>query len=407
MLLFTAILLTAGFALARAIPRDRTITSARQSLGRLRKIVVLSSVVLLAAGVVVADEEKRVVAPMIVTVAALLVGAVVITRLMSQPAAQETASARALVGISARAWRGRVAVTMRAVWGRVAPGGWGEIRIRALSLDSLMSFRAFVFVYALAVAAVPFVMAALAVLRWGGDGEPVSLLLRTMATVAAFLLASCLSLGLLVTAALFAAARYLGVITWRPAYGGAVRILASASGVGTVFGALVASLVPVVGVLMPSAAGIPEHGTALDGMRPDLLIELSGAGAIAGFIVGQLAVPLAFSQRAENLAYRAVIGPAVFAAVVAVLSWCGVTPALLLRRVAAIFRPSVGHVGENMTDDEVFAFFAQDWRSMIVFFQDREPTFFPEAGSLMVIVVVAGALVAVWSLVHSLRRHRD
>jgi hypothetical protein len=323
--------------------------------------------------------------------------------LVKQPRARGAENTLELVRDTVRNWASDAARAREAVLAIVAPTGWGEIRLRALNLDVLFSFRTFAFAYGLLLALVPLLISAAAVLHLGDQSAAMSVVLRTLVSLESFFLASCLSVGLLLTAALFALARFVGVVSWRPRYGKGVQLLAAASGVGTTFGAFVGSLVPVVGMLLSTNDTPAEGVTAFDGMQPLLLLELSGAGAIVGFILGQMMFPLTFSENATNLVYRSVLGPGVFALVMAVVARLGASPSEMLQRTAAVFRPSVDSVSPGMTDDQASSLLAQDWRSVVVYLADYGTTSFLDARGLTVSVIVVSLGVAGWTIARDFR----
>lgn len=286
----------------------------------------------------------------------------------------------------------------------IAPDGWHQFRLRIdVIFDRLASLRVFLVAYGVALAAMPALFAIIAVSQFGSEDDAVGMVFRTYASYYLLLCASCLTFALVATLATIAALRAVGIIMWKPDYRQVITVVTSWAGTGVVFGAAVAALTPLfVGVWPILGSSEIFHGNAV---TPQLLLNLSAAGAGLGYAFGLIASLYSVSQNAVNLVHRFIVAPVIFTG----WSWAtGVThfanPSSIANRIVDSIRPSTRPITQNMTVNEAEALLNEDWRRALIFIAEYN---FPFPGALswpLTVSITLGIVTGIVFVVSVTRR---
>lgn len=284
------------------------------------------------------------------------------------------------------------------LWKVLAPEGWKEVNLKVdiLSLDRKFN-RFYLGITAIVFASFPLFLASAAILFFGSDSHIAGPVMRTYGNYFLLLSASCLTLALLTTMASMALLRTVGLITWKPSYRRAVTTIAGWAGAGVIFGAAVAALTPLVSGVWPYP---PVANFSLESaLTPQLLLNLSAAGAAIGYTLGLLASLYALSSSATNLVYRTVSAPLIFT--VWTLGFSGfANPSAILMRIVESIRDETTPVSSNMSQTEAEELLSSDWSTLLVFIYDNGFPF-PAATSWWRIVTVTLTITTIFMLVRS------
>lgn len=123
------------------------------------------------------------------------------------------------------------------------------------------------------------------------------------------------------------------------------------AGLGAAGGVFVGALIPLV--VVPLARGEWEKlgVSLLDAISPTLLLDISAAGAVFGFLVGEIVSLVSISEGEQNLYLKACAPPIVFAGVASALGALGLTPGKLAHELANEYKATVlKGVNTDVTD---------------------------------------------------------
>ena len=113
------------------------------------------------------------------------------------------------------------------------------------------------------------------------------------------------------------------------------------AGFGAAGGVFVGTLIPLV-VVPLAKGGFHALGTSLlDSISPSLLLDISTAGAVFGFLVGEVISLVQISGGEQNLYVKAVAPPIVFAGLTTVLGLAGLTPGKLSDSLSTEYKKTV------------------------------------------------------------------
>lgn len=113
------------------------------------------------------------------------------------------------------------------------------------------------------------------------------------------------------------------------------------AGFGAAGGVFVGALVPLI--VVPLAHGHYDllGVSLLDSVSPSLLLDISAAGAVFGFLLGEVVSLVSISAGEENLYLKAVAAPLVFATGATLLGQVGLTPGKLSDVLGSEYRRTV------------------------------------------------------------------
>lgn len=113
------------------------------------------------------------------------------------------------------------------------------------------------------------------------------------------------------------------------------------AGFGAAGGVFVGALVPLI--VVPLSSGHYEllGISLLDSVSPTLLLDISAAGAVFGFLLGEIVSLVSISAGEQNLYLKAVAAPLVFATVATLLGLVGLTPGKLASVLASEYKRTV------------------------------------------------------------------
>ncbi len=113
------------------------------------------------------------------------------------------------------------------------------------------------------------------------------------------------------------------------------------AGFGAAGGVFVGTLIPLV-VVPLAKGGFHALGVSLlDSISPSLLLDISTAGAVFGFLVGEVISLVQISGGEQNLYVKAAAPPVVFAALTTVLGLAGLTPGKLSASLSEEYKKTV------------------------------------------------------------------
>lgn len=107
------------------------------------------------------------------------------------------------------------------------------------------------------------------------------------------------------------------------------------AGFGAAAGVFVGALIPLVVVPLSKGEFHLLGMALLDTVSPSLLLDISTAGAVYGFLIGEVVSVVSISAQEKNLYLRTVLPPFLFAALSSVLGLFGLTPGSLSRALSA------------------------------------------------------------------------
>ncbi|MGW8484409.1 hypothetical protein ACWGJP_14860 [Microbacterium sp. NPDC055903] len=233
----------------------------------------------------------------------------------------------------AETWRETKSTTKR-FFTLAAPDGWREIRITVDTLDNVVSVPTMLRVLGvmyIVILVFAFVTSFVGLTGANGDIQSAAF---SAAVNYNMLAISCL---LTVTASacfvIFLLLRW-GKVLQRPlGIGSYVRRVATWIGYGGAVGAVMASLVPLAGLAVPSLMGPADSASALSTITPRSMLDYPAAGAVAGYAFGLIVATASLFPDSKNSWLRRVLCPGLFVVVLVTLSHLLGGPRGLLRPV--------------------------------------------------------------------------
>ncbi len=270
----------------------------------------------------------------------------------------------ALIWDMRRQWQ-RTRRAIKRLLAVIAPAGWAPFRLPADFIDRVLSGRTLLLVYGLAIAASPLLLAAFAVIQLNRTDPVRATMLLIYGHASLLLTIACVTLAATITSVAVIIASFVGVLEWRPMYRRSLTRLAACSGGGTIVGALVGALVPLAAFIYPTS-GSPPGTTAFDAARPDLLFELTGLGAVMGFLVGEFAFVLTIAGTWPNLLFRWTLVPLLFCTATWGLASAGVNPEELIIEIVHVIQPHTAVVTAATDVSTLESALSTDWRVALV-----------------------------------------
>ena len=112
---------------------------------------------------------------------------------------------------------------------------------------------------------------------------------------------------------------------------GVVISVGTWAGFGAAGGVFVGALIPIVVIALPKSPFKELDVTLLDTISPDLLLNISTAGAVIGFLIGEAVSVTAFASGEKNLITQAVIPPLIFGFTATILGLFRLRPGAISR----------------------------------------------------------------------------
>lgn len=179
------------------------------------------------------------------------------------------------------------------------------------------------------------------------------------------------------------------------------------AGLGAAGSVFVGTLIPVVVVPLSRGEFRPLGLSLLDSISPSLLLQISTAGAVYGFMLGEVISTINISTREANLYVKAALPPLLFAGITTVLGLIGLTPGRLSAQLSAQYRqsaniPSSGDLfktamSEGMDSDT-------GWASLVAGFDQHGWNGIVDHHVFYILTWVVALLVATFSLTLQIRR---
>lgn len=113
------------------------------------------------------------------------------------------------------------------------------------------------------------------------------------------------------------------------------------AGMGAAGGVFVGALIPVIVLIIPRGPFEFMDITLLDSISPSLLLDISAAGAVFGFLVGEIISLVDLADGEENLFVKTVLPPFVFGVAATVLGIAGLRPGALSSQLAREYQQGV------------------------------------------------------------------
>ncbi len=110
------------------------------------------------------------------------------------------------------------------------------------------------------------------------------------------------------------------------------------AGFGAAGGVFVGALIPIVVIALPNSPFKGLDVTLLDTISPDLLLNISTAGAVIGFLLGEAISVTALARGEKNLITQTVVPPLVFGATASVLGAFRLRPGAISRYLASQYK---------------------------------------------------------------------
>ncbi len=110
------------------------------------------------------------------------------------------------------------------------------------------------------------------------------------------------------------------------------------AGFGAAGGVFVGALIPVAVILIPSGPFKSLDITLLDAITPDLLLSTSAAGAVLGFLLGEVISLVSYAAEEQNLLTRTVFPPVLFGVLATLFGLFGLRPGAISQHLAKLYR---------------------------------------------------------------------
>jgi len=140
-------------------------------------------------------------------------------------------------------------------------------------------------------------------------------------------------------------------------------------------------------------------------ITPQLLLNLSAAGAAIGYTLGLLASLYSISSNAENLVYRTAIAPSIFALWVWGLADFA-NPSAILSRIVASIRHDTTPVHEHMPVSEAEELLSTDWTTRVIFIYDNNFPFLDATPWTLIVAITLLIVTILVLIVSATRRYK-
>lgn len=110
------------------------------------------------------------------------------------------------------------------------------------------------------------------------------------------------------------------------------------AGFGAAGGVFVGALIPAVVILIPSGPFESLDVTLLDSITPGLLLSTSAAGAILGFLLGEVISLVSYAENEENLLIKIIFPPMLFGVLASAFGYLGLRPGAISKKLADLYK---------------------------------------------------------------------
>lgn len=233
----------------------------------------------------------------------------------------------------AKAWRETKSTTKR-FFTLAAPDGWREVRVTVDTFDNVVSVPTMLRVLGVMyIVILVFVFVMSFVGLTGANGGIQSAAFSAAISYNMLAISCLLTVTAVICFVIFLLLRW-GEVLQRPlGVGSYVRCVATWIGYGGAVGAVLASLVPLAGLAVPSLLGPAESASALNAITPRSMLDFPAAGAVAGYAFGLIVATASLFPDSKNSWLRRVLCPGLFVVVLVALSHLLGGPRGLLRPV--------------------------------------------------------------------------
>lgn len=122
------------------------------------------------------------------------------------------------------------------------------------------------------------------------------------------------------------------------------------AGLGAAGGVFVGALIPVVVILIPKGPFQSLDVTLMDTISPDLLLNISAAGAVIGFLLGEAVSVTTFAAGEKNLLTQTVAPPLLFGITATILGLAGLRPGAISTYLSRQYKADILHGGGTISD---------------------------------------------------------
>lgn len=150
------------------------------------------------------------------------------------------------------------------------------------------------------------------------------------------------------------------------------------AGLGAAGGVFVGALTPAVVLILPIRDFGELDASLLSVLSPSLLLDMSTAGAIFGFLIGEIISLVDLAGGEENLFIKVVLPPLFFGGAASALGSVGLRPGVLSKRIATEYqRLGVTQAAADGTTDPLDIVSSSDpqsyeaWASVVVSFEQN------------------------------------
>lgn len=246
----------------------------------------------------------------------------------------ETPTMRAFVQYRCVTTWHRVKAATTRFFRRAAPDGWREVRVTVDTVDNVFSVPTMLRVFGVMYVVILVFAFVMSFAGLAGANNDVQSAAFSVAVGYNMLAVSCLlTVTAIVCFGLFLILRWGQVLQRQLGIGTYVRRVATWIGYGGAVGAVMASLVPLMGVVAPSLLGPADNSSALSTITPRTMLDFPAAGAVAGYAFGLIVATASLFPDSKNSWLRRIFCPGLFIAVLITLSHALGGPRGLLRPV--------------------------------------------------------------------------
>lgn len=185
------------------------------------------------------------------------------------------------------------------------------------------------------------------------------------------------------------------------------------AGFGAAGGVFVGALVPLVVVPLAKSDFSLLGISLLDSISPGLLLEISAAGAIFGFLLGEVISLIDIADGEQNLYLKAIVPPLGFAFLASILGASGLSPGKLASELATEYNKTVLS-GANTDNSDPFATALDQgletqtgWASVVSGFEQHGWNHLVDTHVFYVATWVVAILVALFSFTAQVRKREE
>ncbi|WCC80426.1 hypothetical protein O6R08_02570 [Cutibacterium equinum] len=215
-----------------------------------------------------------------------------------------------------------------------APGGWREVRITADSFDNAVSMSTVIWIIGVIYIAIVVVVLVATFASFAGVNDAILSAVFSAAISYNMLAISCLlTVSAFCCIAFLSFLRRIAFLQSHLGVGSCLRCIATWIGYGGAVGAVMASLVPLAGLVVTIPTQPAKSAAILNAITPRSMLDYPAAGAVAGYAFGLIVAIASLFPDSKNSWLRRVLCPGLFVVVFIGLSHFRGGPRGLLRPV--------------------------------------------------------------------------